>query len=184
MFTNVPSTFSYNRYVTCCSISSSYLIIFITATSHSPLPDNALFYHQTDWLPHSTNLNLHRYIAASFLPLIAVFPPCFHFSLPLTSPLLKYVLFSSTCFSVMTCIEIGYRNNFITHSCTRCVYSCAIDFFKIWDTRCVWICTLRQHITFTRPLHVAARRNGSSFRLSRNLAFLYYKLLVCWSTST
>jgi len=63
------------------------------------------------------------------LPLIAVFFPCFHFSLPLTS-LLKYVLFSSTCFSVMTCIEIGYRNNFITHSCTRCIYSCAINLSK------------------------------------------------------
>ena len=131
MFTNAPSTFSYNRYLSCCSISSSHLIIFITVTSHSPcLTNSALFYHLTDWLPHSTNLNVQRYIAASCLPQITVFFPCFHFSLPLTSPLLLYVLFSSTCISVMTCIEIGYRNNFITHSCTRCVYSCAINLFK------------------------------------------------------
>jgi uncharacterized protein YejL (UPF0352 family) len=64
------------------------------------------------------------------LPEIAVFFPCFHFSLPLTSPLLLYVLFSSTCISVKTCIKIGYRNNFITHSCTLCIYSCAINLFK------------------------------------------------------
>ena len=93
MFTNAPSTFSYNRYLTCRRISSSHLIIFITSTSHSPcLSNNTLFYHQTDWLPHRTNVNVQRYIAASCLPQIAVFFPCFHFSLPLTSPPLLQIV--------------------------------------------------------------------------------------------
>ena len=61
----------------------------------------------------------------STLNAIAVFFPCFHFSLPLTSPLLKYVLFSSTCISGMTCIKTGHRNNFITNSCTHCIQGVA-----------------------------------------------------------
>ena len=84
------------------------------------------------WPPNLflTNLNVQRYIAASCLPQIAMFFPCFHFSLPLTSPPRLYVLFSSTCISVKTCNKIGYRNKFITHSCTLCIHSCAISLFK------------------------------------------------------